>query len=157
MLFEVISYSIYWYFVSSWKHIGILYCTQIPKLSTVLSIPINHEHQASTVFHLKTLDDYLQFIRFSVSMVKWHGITVLCNLVLLNVIPINAVTWGCHVTLVHQTGNTDTKHSDWQKHKQGVKRETDLICLCLLAFHNHFSVGIVFIRILCLVYHLWIA
>jgi len=48
---------IYWYFVSSWNHKGILHCKWIPKFSTVSSIAITCEHQDSVVFHLMMWDD----------------------------------------------------------------------------------------------------
>lgn len=50
MLFEVILYLYYWYFRSSWNQISSLHWKWMSMRVTVLSIPINHRHQNTTLF-----------------------------------------------------------------------------------------------------------
>lgn len=56
MLFEIILYFLYWYFIGSWNLTGVLDNKWIlMTFMTILSAPVHHKYQDSTVLRTNLL------------------------------------------------------------------------------------------------------
>lgn len=99
MLSEVMLYFYYWYFISIWNQICLLHWKWIQMSVTVLSVPIDHEHQGSTVPARNNTVQLLHLPFTNTKSASSYQITV-CRLQVLY----HLTDTICLITIINQAG-----------------------------------------------------